>query len=367
MKEANGIMKIMKIFLNLLVPVFLTACSDLLPIQISTAINNAQTVELITKADALSPSITPTLIPTVFQTREKVPTLIGGGGEKIAFSAKDPNYNKYLPRNIYTINTDGTQIIQITHGNYSESDPSWSPDGKNIVLAYADGGRTTLYKMEADGFGFSLLIKNPLQEWDPAWSPNGLCIAFVSVRDTPAPWTCKDDCNADIYVMDSSGSNITRLTKNPGYDFYPSWSPDGQWIVFTSERDGNREIYIMKSDGTNVIRLTENSTDDVSPSWSPNGRQIAFASNRGGKYDIYIMDNDGTNVIRLTDSLGWNGDPAWSPDGSLLAFVSNRDALNPINCMNNCNSEIYLMNNDSTNVERLTNTPLMESSPAWQP
>ena len=75
--------------------------------------------------------------------------------------------------------------------------------------------------------------------------------------------------NYDIYLMDTDGSNRTRLTSNPAHDELPSWSPDSAKISFTSDRDSNYEIYVMNADGSNVIRLTNNPAADRNPSWSP--------------------------------------------------------------------------------------------------
>jgi hypothetical protein len=102
----------------------------------------------------------------------------------------------------------------------------------------------------------------------PAWSPVGDKMVFCSFRqgytEVAGGWSAK----GEIYVMDTNGSNLVRLTYDPYYtDYSPSWSPDGKKIVFDSERDGDWEIYVMDADGTNVTQLTKNTADDNCPNW----------------------------------------------------------------------------------------------------
>ena len=95
------------------------------------------------------------------------------------------------------------------------------------------------------------------------------------------------------------------------------------------------------------------------PSWSPDGKRIAFVSHRDekGKYDIYVMDADGKNQQRLTENPGYDRDPSWSPNGERIAFVSDRDG----------NKEIYLMDADGKNQRRLTRNPSPDTNPSWSP
>lgn len=157
-------------------------------------------------------------------------------------------------------------------------------------------------------------------------------IAFVSNQDG----------NAEIYVMDGEGSNLTRLTNNPGFDGAPTWSPDGTRIAFASSRNDNADIYIMNADGSNVVRLTTHAANDGGPSWSADGSMIAFDSNRSGSSQVWRTNVDagnwGYNLTQLTDDhpLGRvNNFLAWSPDGLWIAFEADRDRDDP---------EIYLAN-----------------------
>ena len=136
-------------------------------------------------------------------------------------------------------------------------------------------------------------------------------IAFMSHRDG----------NWEIYVMDTNGGNQRNLSKNGFDEWDPSWSPDGKWIAFVSDRNDrgwNRQIYVMDTNGGNQRRLTNNHHDDRSPSWSPDGKRIAFVSDRAGHVhdgwptsEIYVMDNDGSNPQNLSNNPPSAVSPAW--------------------------------------------------------
>jgi Tol biopolymer transport system component len=264
---------------------------------------------------------------------------------KIAFqSNRDGNYE------IYVMDSDGTNQTNLTNNPATDGNPYWSPDGSQIVFVSqrdCGGGRGDIYKMNSDGTNVVRLTTTGY-EGDCVWSPNGSTIAFRSIRGGGA---------GEIYVMNTDGTSQVNITNNPSEDGHPSWSPDGNKIVFASWRDGNAEIYTMNPDGSNIVRLTNNPSNDGKPTYSPDVTKIAFRSNRSGNYQIYAMNADGSNVVRLTNNSAYEDYPTWSPDGSKIAFFSNRDG----------NYEIYVMDADATNRVRLTSNTAEDSSPSWSP
>ena len=116
--------------------------------------------------------------------------------------------------------------------------------------------------------------------------------------------------------MNADGSELLRLTEEPAPDEWPSWSPDGHSILFTTYRDGESqdygEIYRMDADGGNLTRLTHNVAEDWAAVYSPDGTQIAFSSLRDGNEEIYVMNADGSEPLNLTHNSAVDRYPDWT-------------------------------------------------------
>ena len=173
--------------------------------------------------------------------------------------------------------------------------------------------------MNADGGDQKRLASHPAEDGFPSWLDDGR-IVFTSARDG----------QADIYVMDATGSNVTRLTRMSAGQ--PAASPDGQKIAFVStglEQIGGHlqfQIFLMDADGNNQKILTSSTNSTFLPCWLPDGKAIAFHVDKFGvKANIFQIDLDGKNIKRLTAGPRIDARPAFSRDGSKLAFQSNRD------------------------------------------
>ncbi len=269
---------------------------------------------------------------------------------KILFDGGDPPTGMNN-KQIYVMDPDGSHVQSLT-----ETPPgtisgwaAWSPDRQQIAFMSGRGedpGDPEIYVMADDGSDVRQLTRHKGLDGYPAWSPDGHQIAFVRDTDPPVTGPMFPPRSQSVYVMDSDGSNVQRLTEFET-GAYTSWSPDGERIAFEANLDGIWEIYVMETDGSNVQRLTHTpseNADSAAPEWSPDGQKIVFDSSRDGNFEVYVMDADGSNVVRLTHNDTADARPAWSPDGQRIVFHSDRDG----------NSEIYVIDADGGNVERLT-------------
>lgn len=137
--------------------------------------------------------------------------------------------------------------------------------------------------------------------------------------------------NYDIFIHDIYASQSTQLTKNKWIDFNPAISPDAKTLLFVSDRDGNREIYSMNLEwldgysqwrGNNLTNLTRSKENDWTPRFSPTQDKIIFSTYfpKNDNYDIFIMNNDGTEKENLTNTTSYEKYPQFSPDGSFIIF-----------------------------------------------
>ena len=178
-----------------------------------------------------------------------------------------------------------------------------------------------------------------------------------------------EDINNDyvgIYSRNPEGVNQRQMTC--GEDRDAKWSPDSTKLAFISERDGNPEIYVMERDSLDALcensggnpkqiyRLTDTEEDESDIVWSPDGQRILFVSERDGNKEIYVMDYTGSNETRLTFNQKDDYDPIWGTDGTSVIFVSELDG----------DSDIFIMDTEGQSQQRITNNDAIDESPTWR-
>jgi Tol biopolymer transport system component len=260
---------------------------------------------------------------------------------------------------IYTMNADGADPLQVTSGTLEHYYPAWSPDGTQIACyRHSSWQAWTLVVMNADGSGQKEITESTgcsSCAMGPYWSPDGTRIGFT-VEPNSRP-TCEIK-STELAVVNVNGTECRRLTENSWNDLFCGWSPDGATILFASDRDGQDQVYLMSEDGANLRRLTDPGSANKMPAWSPAGDKIAFVSDRDGNDEIYVMDADGANVTRITSHAAQDWMPAWSADGTELLFSSDRAGSE---------LDVYAVRLADLTVRRLTTTAGYDYEAVWRP
>ena len=287
----------------------------------------------------------------------------GAGGEDAGAHSSGPG-QFVMDNQVVRELPDRTLEMWAIRGSFPSIDPTGSR------LAYSESFERILTS-RLDGTGSVVVFDPPGHSvWRPTWSHDGQWIAC-----TVGPTFAKPGDRADIWKFRADGTGARNLTGGEaGNNAFPSFSPDGRWIVFRSGRDGNHEIYLMDTDGAQVRRLTDHKATDTMPSFAPNSRQIAFTSNRDGDYEIYTLDIEADGkpgaLRRITESPGFDTHPLYSPDGKWLVFTSQRGGLNDEEALLTIFNpqpygEIHAVRLSDGLVVRLTNNKWEDGTPTW--
>ena len=211
--------------------------------------------------------------------------------------------------------------------------PNYSPDGTRLTM---NSGRTGIAHngillMRPDGSERTTLFEDSVHSaLAPVWSPRGDRIAFGLGRFFPMVVPPAQGVpTGDVAVLDVASRKLTVLTDGTGNVGFPSWSPDGERIVYRAWRNDASELRIIDTRTRKVTPLLANFGRVNFPSWSPVGNLVQFTSDRDGdgNYEIYTIDVATHLTTRVTNSPGNDGHGAWSPDGRWIAFSSVRQGF----------------------------------------
>ena len=205
-------------------------------------------------------------------------------------------------------------------------DPKRSPDGGRVAFVHDAGGRGQIFAMNEDGSEPVNLSNNSYCDRSPVWSPDGTRIVFLSERG--GDW--------DIWTMNADGSGQRRLAGNPGLDRAPAWSPDGQRLLWESYVAGTCSLWLCDADGRNshpllapdqpftysplfegdvALKIPSDWHSLRNAAWSPDGKRIAAA----GLWNVVVLDAAGSRLQEVIHWMMGTGPLVWSPDGKQLA------------------------------------------------
>jgi serine/threonine protein kinase len=320
----------------------------------------------ITLTRSTLPTYVPLITPSPTITFGPTPTYLGGGSNVLAFVSSRTG----APQ-VYTMNSDGSNLQQVTNMTFGACQPDWSPDGTRMVVIspcpkrqdqYPDA---KMYIINANGSGLPAEMASvPGGDFDPAWSPDGTRIAFTSLRDG----------SANIFTINLGDNSITRLTetssdiKLPDWSAQPAWSPSGTQILFTghSRLTNALQIWMMSDTGQGHKILFSRGSElwNFRPGWAPDGKTILFGETMGAQELGWLMrfDYQAATVSHLRNqAFGANGE--YSPDGKWIIYES-KDSED----LTRFDYDIYRIQADGLGpIIRLTNSPSWEFDAVWRP
>jgi Tol biopolymer transport system component len=296
-------------------------------------------------------------------------------------------------KRVHVVAPDGTGDRIIGAGMWTQSRPTWSPDGRRVVVARgldsSEGGGSALTVLDLAGAAPRDLLRGNFYARDPVWAPDGSLIAFAvfepTAQNAGGGWevqTVRPDGGAarriasgerpvwspeggriavvdaiSLTLVDPAGERSAIVAED--VDGYPTWSPDGRHLAFVKERG----VYVVGTDGGTPRRVTREAagTEVREPAWSPDGSRILYQAVREkNDLDLYILPPTGGRVHPITQNDVDDVDPAWSPDGATLAFVR---ALRPDSYLGG----IFVTDAAGGTARPLTLATGTDSSPSWSP
>jgi Tol biopolymer transport system component len=214
---------------------------------------------------------------------------------------------------VYTMNPDGTGVFRVTTHPGRDINPRWSPDGSRIAISSNRGGEFDIWVVNADGTGDPVQVSGfgseTVRDSFPSWTADGQSIVFQRAF------------SAEVWSANADGSGGEAKL---GDGFVPGASARGQKVAFTSTAD-LKLLVLNLGDGT-TAQVTSGPANqlDAEPNWSARGNDLVFSRDTTGvQSDLYVVHSDGTGLVRLTDTssvAASEGSPVWSPDGTRIAF-----------------------------------------------
>lgn len=229
--------------------------------------------------------------------------------EKITFSSnRDGNWE------IYVMNPDGSDQVNLTRHKAADYSAVWSPTGEHILFVSNRDGLRDLFLMDADGRNVRRVFKKKAQRIEPTWAPDGQRIAYHA--EMPQ-WSIQTGTihgigGAQVALAEAQGGN-------------PSWSPDGEEIAFVAGAH-SRRIYIAElRSRTKRAFLPNEASWMYGPAWSPDGTKLVFSWLKwglGGRDTIHVANRDGSGLKQIGKPALGIFQLAWSPDGEKLAYTA---------------------------------------------
>ena len=296
------------------------------------------------------------LTDRIFKAIKKTDSIFNS---KIIFVSDRNTTRSKQVKELYMMDFDGRNPIQLTRHQGTVISPALSFDGKKVLYSLIKNNRSknrnvNLYVMDLETRNSRVVSSRKGINSGAVFMPDGEHIAL----------TMSHEGNAEIYALSLNTGKTRRITRHFAPDVDPSFNSEGTRMVFLSGRSGSKKpmIYIAdpRAEEKDVKRRGFVGDYNATPRFSPDGLEVAFASWMDGKFDIFRIDQDGRNLYRLTKDFGSNEDPTYSNDGQFIAFSSQR-VLSQSKAVQN----IYIMTREGEILGQVTENFGNCSTPRW--
>jgi len=286
------------------------------------------------------PSPTPGFAPVgVRGTPTLRPALAGVGGRLIFFDRRGDDVRSF---ELVSLNLDTWTETQLTLDESDNTYPVAAPDGRRVAFQSNRDGDFEIYVINTLGGDLRQITDNNYRDRLPTWSPDGEWLLYSA--------DVRGDETYDLMRTRLSDGTTEPVLSNGQRNSHARYSPDGRYIVFTTGSDpldaATWEIALLDTETGDVTQLTDNDVRDASPVFSPDGRQILYVSFQGTNNALYVMNIDGTNARLLFDSVGSEWAASYSPDGRYIVFTSTVTG----------EDELFLMTAQGTDVQQITSS-----------
>lgn len=234
------------------------------------------------------------------------------------------NLGNLAPSSVWIADTQGGTPVRISNTTNLNTSPVWTPDGRSILFVSGLGGGRDVYQQALSRSGTprgrATRLTTGLNAHTISLSADGTRLAYSVLTTRSNLWWAPISSSGVTPFTDAAPvTNENQTVEGMAV------SPDGDWLVYDSNRGGAQAIFKMRIDGGEPIQLTRDSADAFLPSWSPDGREIAYHTWQSGNRDVYVIGADGRDARAATSYPGHEMYPFWSPNGRELLFISDRN------------------------------------------
>jgi len=242
---------------------------------------------------------------------EKLTGIKGVFGTKVAYVTAEQQGKERL-YSLIVSDQDGENEFKIMESKDPIMSPAWSPDSRQLAYVSFEGSKSSIFVQTLRSGNRFQVSNKPGINGAPSFSPDGrkLVITLGGVNGNP-----------DIYILDITSRQTKRLTTHRAIDTEGTWSPDGRYIYFTSDRSGGPQVYRVSANGGTPERITFEGSYNARPRLSPDGTRLAVVHNDRGNYRIAVMDLERKDLLILSTGRQ-DESPSFAPNSDILIYAT---------------------------------------------